>query len=279
MKRVSAVLVTGITVSVIHTGAASAQQPAGPSPAPAPAAAADPAQGQPPPGQPAYPPGYGPQPGYPQPPGYAQQPGYGPQQPGYAQPAQAPPQGYGQLPPAYSSPPRYSYYPPPPPPPAGRSATYRPFTLGGSLGLGFLRYNDRYTGVESESASRWAQGYSLRLGFGISPRSLILIGWDGAWTHDEWYAYTQSIAYVGLQTFVTDRWFARAGAGIGNITIDSWNILTFGEAGLALTGTIGFEAVQGYNWSLELATQAIVGFYDHERWSSWSVLNVGLNFF
>lgn len=252
MKRVSAVLVAGITVSVIHTGAASAQQTASPSPP----VSAEPVQAPPPPNAPAHPPGQAPQ-------------------PGYAAPAPSVPQGYGQLPPAYSSPPRYSYYPPPPPPPAARAATYRPFTLGGSLGLGFLRYTD----AASQPTSQWAQGYSLRLGFGISPRSLILIGWDGAWTHDEWYAYTQSIAYAGLQTFVTDRWFARAGAGVGNITIDNWGFLTFGEAGLALTGTIGFEAVQGYNWSLELATQAIIGFYDHERWSSWSVLNVGLNFF
>ena len=132
----------------------------------------------------------------------------------------------------------------------------------------------------NEPTSDAATGYSARLGFGLTPRLLFLLGVDGAVTNDSLFVYDQTIYYAGVQVFVGPKVFLRGGAGIGNITgRDSWDFLQFGKSGFGLTGSLGIELVQGYNWSLELAGQATGGFYsDSERWASYAV-NIGFNFF
>ena len=172
-------------------------------------------------------------------------------------------------------PPRHSYYPPPPPPPP-RLTTERPFMIGGSLGLGGMRYHD-YNNVPTSGA---AMGYSARLGFGLGPRLLLLIAADGA-NVDSGYAYDQTVYTIGVQAFLTRQLFLRGGAGIGNITgKDTYGYgLLFGKAGFGLMAAVGIELLQGYNWSLELAGQLTSGFYkEKESWSSGTV-NIGFNFF
>lgn len=235
-------LVVG-TVLVVHTHAAFAQQPA-----------ADPAAPQAEAAPQEYPPGYSP------PPGYAP-----------AAPPSAPPPGYGP------PPPRYSYYPPPPPPPA-RSRIDRPFMIGGSLGLGGLRF---YNSDEPPVATSGpATGYSGRLGFGLSPRVLLLLGVDGAVSVENTLVYSQNIYYVGAQVFMTRQFFLRAGGGLGNITGEDnyGDFLYFGKTGFGLTGSVGVEMLQGYNWSIELTGMMTAGFYKDENWSSGTI-NIGFNFF
>ena len=238
------------TVLLVHTAAAHAQQPAPQAAEPAPAAPAAAPQ--------EYPPGYAP------PPGYAAAP---------PPPAYGPPPGYG------APPPRYTYYPPPPPPPP-RARIDRPFMIGGSLGVGGLRYYDDVNAqgtLVSEGGP--ATGYSGRLGFGLSPRFLLLLGIDGAAASQDGFVYDQHIIYAGGQFFLTRQLFVRAGAGMGNITgHDSYDFLTFGKTGLGLTGSLGIELLQGYNWSLELAAMGTAGFYTDETWTSGTV-NIGFNFF
>ena len=272
MKATRAAIVSGLvgmTVLGIHTGAR-AQQPEGPAAAPAapepegppqPQAAPAPAPTEAYPQQYQYPPGYGPPPGYTGPQNYPP-PHY------YA----APPRGYGR---------RYAYYPPPPPPPPMYSEE-RPFMLGGSLGLAGLHY----TSFDGVSTSDAAVGYSVRLGFGLTPRLLFLIEINGAAAsvpdpYNEGYnvAYDQTIYDLGLQAFLTRKLFVRGGLGLGNIK--QWDDLgTFrvGETGFAMTGSVGLELLQGYNWSLEIAGQGITGFYRDQRWTSGAV-NIGFNFF
>jgi hypothetical protein len=236
------------TVLLVHTGAALAQQSGDPAAPPQPAAEAAPQE---------YPPGYSPPPGY--------VPG------GAAPPAYAPPPGYGP------PPPRYSYYPPPPPPPP-RSRTDRPFMIGGSLGLGGLRYYDNSDPPATTSGP--ATGYSGRLGFGLSPHVLLLLGIDGSAASQDGFVYDQHIIYIGAQVFLTRQLFLRGGGGIGNITgRDNYgDFLYFGKTGFGLTGSVGVELLQGYNWSLELAGMLNAGFYKDENWTSGTV-NIGFNFF
>jgi len=257
MKATKAAIVSGLaglTVLGVHSGAY-AQQPEGPPPGPAEAAPADPGQGQ-------YPPGYGPPPGY------------------------APPQGYGPPPPGYYPPPRrvyraprYAYYPPPPPPPP-TYALERPFMLGGSLGLAGLHYHY----PDGSTTSDPAAGYSLRLGFGIAPRLLFLIEANGAVASvsDGGYGYSfdQTIYDLGIQAFLTRKFFVRGGIGIANMRAwdDEGYYNDASKTGFGLTGSVGVELLQGYNWSFELAGQAIAGFYSGENWTSYA-LNLGFNFF
>jgi hypothetical protein len=210
-----------------------------------------------------YPPGYGP------PPGYASPQGYPPPPPRYYT---APPRGYGR---------RYAYYPPPPPAPPAYSEE-RTFMLGGSLGLAALNY----TSIDGAAASDAAVGYSARLGFGLTPRLLFLIEINGAAAsvQDSVYvgnsvAYDQTIYDIGLQAFLTRKFFLRGGVGLGNIKQwDDLGTFTFGQTGFAMTGSAGLELLQGYNWSLEIAGQFIAGFYRDQKWNS-SAVNVGFNFF
>ena len=156
--------------------------------------------------------------------------------------------------------------------------------IGGSLGLGGMHYHDS----SNVPTSGPATGYSARLGFGLAPRLLLLIGIEGAvadsgYTSDSQvanYVYDQTIYYVGVQSFLTRQVFLRGGVGIGNITVkDNGDYLLFGKVGLGLTAGVGVELLQGYNWSLELAGQLTSGFYrEQERWTSGTV-NIGFNFF
>jgi len=276
IKVASFAALTASSVLCFHTGAAHAQQ-AG-APVEQQQGYAQDAQGYP--AQPAYPA----QQAYPQQPqAYPQQQGY-PQQQAYP-PGYGPPAGDGyQPPPAYGTPAapppqRYSYYPPPPPP-APRSTLDRPLMIGGSLGIGGLHYHD----FNDIPTSDVAGAYSLRLGFGVAPRSLLLLEINGAFaTVSDPYGdlvYGQSLYDVGFQTFLTRALFIRGGIGLGNITTSdsSASVTYFGKAGLGLTASVGAELLQGYNWSLELAGQMIAGFYKDENWTSYAV-NLGFNFF
>ena len=130
-----------------------------------------------------------------------------------------------------------------------------------------------------QSTSGAATGYSGRLGFGIGPRLLLLVGVDGAVSVANDFVYDQTIYYIGLQAFLSRQLFVRGGAGIGNITgHDNSDFLYFGKTGFGLTGTVGVELLQGYNWSLELAGQVTSGFYTDERWTSGTA-QIGFNFF
>lgn len=281
-----ALLVATLAVLCFHTSGALAQQPppsgvdpnvAGPQLGPAEQAPPPPPGGYP--EGPAQPGVYPPAGAYP--PGYAQ-PSYGPPPSGYGPPpsgyGQAPGPGYGYPPPPPSSRSRYSYYPPPPPAMMTRPITDRPFTIGGSLGLGGLRFHDD----NNQATSDLGVGYSVRLGFGIAPRLQFLIGIDGATSGHGDFVYDQTIYYGGLQAFLTRQLFLRGGVGFGNITQKDnggGDFLFWGKTGFGLTASLGVELIQGYNWSLEIAGQLTAGFYpDSERWSSTAV-NVGFNFF
>jgi len=266
IKVASFAVLSASSVLCFHTGAALAQQGA---PVEQQGYGQD-AQGYP--AQPAYPA----QQAYPQQPAYPQQ-GY-PQQQAYPPGYGPPPSGYG-----YQQPPppprRYSYYPPPPPP-APRSPVDRPLMLGGSLGIGGLHYHD----VNDIATSSAAGVYSVRLGFGVAPRSLLLLEINGAFAtvSDPYYGstfYDQTLYDVGFQTFLNRALFVRAGLGLATLTIsDDVSTSYFAKSGLGLTGTAGVELLQGYNWSLELAGQVMAGFYSGENWASYSV-NLGFNFF
>jgi len=152
--------------------------------------------------------------------------------------------------------------------------------LGGSLGLAGLHY---HFSDGSSASDDPAAGYSLRLGFGIAPRLLFLIEANGAVASVSEAGYglsfDQTIYDLGLQVFLTRKLFVRGGVGLGNIR--AWYDGYYGDVsktGFAMTGSVGLELLQGYNWSFELAGQAIAGFYSGENWTSYA-LNLGFNFF
>jgi hypothetical protein len=239
--------ITGLTVLLLHT-AARAQQVA------------------PPPQE--YPPVYAPPPGYVPPPTYGSAPPYGPP-PTYAPPP--PPYRYA---PAYRyAPPSYYAMPAPPPP---RDVLYRPFTLGGGIGFGGLVFDDADTGNHLHQGGL---SYTFRLGFGLSPGLLLLWDVEGAVAQSGPSTFSQTANLVALQLFVTRRLFVKGGFGIADSIQDDLPT----QWGPAAMGGVGYELVQGWNWSFDIeATITGARYRDNgtdQNWTNWSLVNFALNFF
>jgi hypothetical protein len=259
-----------LTVLLVHTAAAHAQQSQSP-------AQVDPAADQ------AYPPGYAPPPGYNPPPPSTPPPTYGPgpsqygaPPPAYGAPSYPPPPphyGYGPGPSRY--PPSYYYYPPPPPPP--RNVLDRPFTLGGGIGFGGLSYRDAATG------NRFSEGglaYTFKLGFGLRPGLLLLWDVEGSLVNRGPSAISQTANLVALQMFATRRLFLKGGFGLAQVVQDNY-ASAWGGAGMI---GIGYELVQGWNWSFDIEATATAARYNNyngadQTWTNWSLVNFAINFF
>jgi hypothetical protein len=288
----------GLTVLLVHTAAASAQQfpsaadtgalegppappakgsaappPGAPAPAPptaaAPAAPAEPAPAPAPaPAQAApqpvpqpddgYPPGYGP------PPGYVPPPGYGPR----PRPPTPAPVYYGP-PPGYQ---RYPQFAPPPP----RRLLDRPFTIGASAGFGGLGL-DR---DNRQSASEWGFAYSARLGFGLRPGLILMWDIERSVVDRGPSSYSQTANLAALQMFIGNRLFLRVGFGLAQADQDD---LFHTDWGAAVMAGLGVELVQGWNWSFDLSSTITGARYAvgsrEETWFNWSALAFGINFY
>ena len=270
MKR----FLTVLTVLVVHTAAAHAQQSD-------PAAVPPPQQLPPPPAQepppppaqelpPAYapPPGYAPPPAYGTPPAYSAQPTYPP--PAYPPPGYAPPYRYA---PYRYAPPNYYAYPSAPPP---RNVLDRPFTLGGGIGFGGLAFNDQRDGT---SAHETGISYTFRLGIGLCPGLLLLWDVEGAVVDHGGSRVEQTANLAALQLFVTRRLFLKAGFGIAEGNQDNF-ATQWGAAGM---GGLGYELVQGWNWSFDVEATVTGAHLNSngidQTWTNWSLLNFALNFF
>jgi hypothetical protein len=301
-------VLTALTVLLVHTGAALAQQvpqpfpgeggplawgPGTPPPPSAKAADQTNAQtnaqsdaGSAPPSQPPPPPPANPPPpaaraqplGPPPPPSSEDYPpGYGPP-PGYTPPMHyGPPPPYGPGP-GYGPPPgyyprpyyhyRYSMRPTPPP----RRVTDRPFTIGGGLGFGGLRNVDGAGNVNTDTGL----AYTAHLGFGLRPGLILMWDIEGATANRGAHSFSQTAQLVALQIFIGDRLFIKGGFGLAQANRDDLNYSNWGGA---VMGGLGIELIQGWNWSLDVQTTATGAFYDQTTQMNWSLVNFGLNFF
>jgi hypothetical protein len=206
-------------------------------------------QSPPPPS--AYPPGYGPPPGYVPPGGY----------------------GYGAPPPAAGGGPHsYYYYPPPPPPPPPRRVTDRPFTIGGGIGFGGLVFPSQTSGQRD---SQGGFAYTFRLGFGLVPRLILMWDVEGAIVSRGPSFYSQTANLAALQLFLTDRLFIKGGFGLAQVNQDN-AYSAWGGAGM---GGIGYELVQGWNWSFDIEATVTGARYTEQTWTNWSLVNFAINFF
>jgi hypothetical protein len=262
-------LLVGFSVLVIHTAAARAQQvapEAQPAPQQMPPAYATP-PGYVPPAAPA--PAPAPAATYGAPPAYSATPTYPP--PAY--PPTYQPYRYAYPPPYRYSPPAYYTYPPPAP---AHDVLYRPFTLGGGIGFGGLNFVDQYS---QQQVHQSGLSYTFRLGFGLRPGLLLLWDVEGAAANYNSSTVAQTANLVALQIFATQRFFIKGGFGIADAVED--NLPT--QWGAAAMGGIGYELVQGWNWSFDIEA-TITGAHINnngadQTWTNWSLLNFALNFF
>ena len=256
-------LLVVLTVLLVHTAAAHAQQsPVMQDPG---TTAAE-----------AYPPAYAPPPGFSPPAGppptYGAAPSYGPP-PTYGPPAYRAAPPYAG-PPGRYAPPSYYYYPPPAAPP--RQVTDRPFTLGGGIGFGGLTFKDPATG---RIIANSGMAYTFRLGFGLRPGLILMWDVEGALVNNGTTATAQTANLAALQVFATRRLFLKAGFGLAQV-VQNDTPSVWGGAGMA---GIGYELVQGWNWSLDMEATYTGARYTNngadQTWANWSLVNFAINFF
>lgn len=261
------------TVLLVHTAAAHAQQSA-----PVPTDGAAPAA--------EFPPAYAPPPGYKPPaaapaPAQSPQPYYGPgptygPPPAYGAPPAYGPPGYAPPPGRYPPPNYYYRYPPPPP----RQVIDRPFTLGGGIGFGGLNWRDSF----GNSTSDGGMSYTFRLGFGLRPGLLLLWDVEGALVNRNGSALSQTANLAALQIFATQRLFLKAGFGLAEVIQNNNNGYdTASNWGGAAMAGVGYELIQGWNWSFDVEATVTGARYNYstgnETWTNWSLVNFAINFF
>ena len=236
------------------------------------------------------PPEYAPPPGYrhgppqppPQPQGYPPQ-GYGPYYQDNYGPQGYGPQGYPPPPPRYYRPrpyqpaPPMSYYPEP--------TTYRPFFFGFGLGVGGvgIMFHDTST---HDNVSSAGLGYTLRFGFGVSPRWSIVLSADGAQAYIDGVNVSETAWTIGPQVFITRQLYARAGIGAATYSDDAgycdsggYCYPAYNDSGMATTAAVGFEFMQHYHTSLALEAVGTMGHFRNKDNVSTFGLNFVLNLF
>jgi hypothetical protein len=151
--------------------------------------------------------------------------------------------------------------------------TDRPFTIGGGIGFGGLRFHDRIGGSVTQDDGL---AYTARLGFGLAPRLILMWDVEGAVIDRGASFISQTAHLAALQLFLTNRLFIKGGFGAaqvnrGDVSYSAW--------GAAAMGGIGYELVQGWNWSFDVEATATGARYSNEYVTNWSLVNFAINFF
>jgi hypothetical protein len=154
--------------------------------------------------------------------------------------------------------------------------THRPFTIGGGIGFGGLQYQDQNTG---ESHTQGAFAYTFRLGFGLGPRLILMWDIEGAAADDGRYVFSQTAHLAALQLFLTNKLFIKGGIGAAHVDAENAYEIWFGQWGGAGMAGIGYELVQGYNWSFDIEATVTGARYEGQTWTNWSLVNFAINFF
>ncbi len=182
---------------------------------------------------------------------------------------------YGQYNP-YGPYPSYGY---PPPPPHG---VFRPVSLTLSVGPGVL---NGY-GFDGRRETNLALSYSVfRLGFGVAPNFSLFIGYEGAGSSStrgstgtsSWLS--QNIWSFGLQYHLHQRFYLRAGAGIGTVGDDTNQGTFTSDNGTAFVAGVGYEFVQTPDIALGLEASGSVTKYAFDEWWQTAGVNLTLAFF
>jgi hypothetical protein len=149
--------------------------------------------------------------------------------------------------------------------------TDRPFTLGGGLGFGGLKFID----TTGRTSSEGGVAYTARLGFGLMPGLILMWDIEGAIVERGYQSFNQSAHLAALQIFLGNRAFIKGGFGLARVSNDTVST----NWGGALMAGLGVEVIQGWNWSLDIESTVTGARYDDQTWINWSLVNFAINFF
>jgi hypothetical protein len=166
-------------------------------------------------------------------------------------------------------------------------STYRPFMLSLGLGLSSLSFSN-----PDSSGHEPGMSYAVHMGFGITPRWMVMLAADGAWAQFSGAGVLGHASYAlttytaGAQFFMQPWLYSRLGLGLGCI---EWSN-DLGDAsdcrGQALVAGIGAEFMQAHSSSLAAELGALVARFpepatrgDGSEWWYSIGVNLMLNLF
>jgi hypothetical protein len=151
--------------------------------------------------------------------------------------------------------------------------TDRPFTIGGGIGFGGLRFRDLNNQAVKDTGGL---AFTARLGFGLAPRLILMWDVEGAVVNDGPSFISQTAHLAALQVFLTNRLFLKGGFGAAQVNHGDVSYSAWGGAAM---GGVGYELVQGWNWSFDIEATATGAHYSGENTTNWSLVNFAINFF
>jgi len=135
---------------------------------------------------------------------------------------------------------------------------------------------------DGKKSSAGGIAYSVRFGFGVKPDLSITLGFDGAAAQKNGTKASQSALLLGVQYFITQVIYLRAGMGVANETEeDEFGALLVDQDGFAFQGGAGVDLIQASSLSLALEAGMLLGHYAGAAGSSgenWASLGLNLVF-
>jgi hypothetical protein len=123
--------------------------------------------------------------------------------------------------------------------------------MSGGLGFGFLNLPE----FDGERDSFGGYGYTVRVGFGLTPDLIVFFGIDGIGLSEPTFDLSQTNYVVGAQYFVIPRLYLRGGIGIASVSEDGRDTAT----GQAFLGGLGVELAQGESTAFAIEYTASAG--------------------
>jgi hypothetical protein len=160
-------------------------------------------------------------------------------------------------------------------------STYRPFMLSMGLGVSSLSFSN-----PDGSGHEAGLSYTVHLGFGITPRWMVMLAADGAWAQFSGAGVYGNASYdlmtytAGAQFFIRPWLYSRLGLGLACIDWNDFRGDWSDCRGQAVTAGVGAEFLQERSLSLAAELGAIVARFQEAATRSdgnevW--YNIGVN--
>jgi len=139
-------------------------------------------------------------------------------------------------------------------------STYRPFMLSMGLGLSSLSFSN-----PDSSGHEAGMSYAVHLGFGITPRWMVILAADGAWAQFSGAgvyghsSYDLTTYTAGAQFFMQPWLYSRLGLGAGCVEWSDDRDNSWSDCrGQAAVAGVGAEFLQAHSSSLAAELGAIL---------------------
>jgi hypothetical protein len=176
-------------------------------------------------------------------------------------------QGYAPVPAPAPAPNSFAPAPWQPPPPARPFPDRQGFTIGFSIGPGWLNVDDEEIDIGTTSA------LSFRLGGAITPNILIQGNLEGVGSSDADSDTSVTLAFLGASVtgYLHPRVYLVGGLGLASVGVERGGNSAESEDVLGLLAGVGVEVYQSNNFGLSLEARTLTASIDDSRFTGHSL--------